>query len=248
MDPLILLALGGAGTVAGFVDAVAGGGGLIGLPALLSAGVPPVAALASNKLQGAAGTAIAAFTYWRGGHSQLRKLFPAILATFAGAYWGAATVRMMDTSLLQSAVPLALIAIAAYFFFAPQLGDANRTARLKLSAFAPLAGFIIGFYDGIFGPGTGSFFTICFVSLFGMGVIRASAHTKLLNLTSNIAALALFVPAGNVLWPAALAMAAGQIVGGFFGAKSGMRFGARFIKPLVIVVSVIMAVRLLWPG
>ena len=245
LDFSVLAILAGVGLVAGFADAVAGGGGIIALPALLSAGLPPIAALATNKLQGAMGTAVAAYTYWREGLVKIRDLAPAIIMTFIGAYFGAFIVKSIDTSLLNSLVPIALIAIAVYFIFAPKLTDIDKLARLNIVVFAPLIGFVIGLYDGIFGPGTGSFFTIAFVSLFGMGVVRASANTKMLNFTSNIAALALFIPAGNVVWSVAIAMGIGQMIGGYLGAKAGIKFGAKFIKPLIIIISIIMAVRLL---
>ena len=245
LDPLILLALAGVGMLAGFVDAIAGGGGMIALPALLSAGLPPVAALATNKLQSVFGTGMAALTYWRRGYVQLKALVPAIALTYAGSLIGALVVRSVDTSLLTVAVPVALIGIALYFLLAPNLSDADRHARLPFNLFVPAMGFLIGFYDGIFGPGTGSFLTIGFVMLFGLGLVRASGHTKILNLTSNLAALTIFIPAGDVVWPAAIAMAAGQLIGGYIGAHTGIRYGARIIRPLVVVVSIALAVRLL---
>ena len=246
LDPLILLALAGVGMLAGFVDAVAGGGGMIGIPALLFVGLPPVAALATNKLQGAVGTAMAAVTFWRRGLVSLRALLPSIALTFAGSLIGALVVKRVDVSLLEIAVPIALIGIALYFLFAPNLSDADRAARLPFALAVPVIGFCLGFYDGIFGPGTGSFFTISFVTLLGLGITRASGHTKVLNFTSNLAALAIFIPAGDVVWPAALAMAAGQLVGGYVGARAGIRFGARLIRPLVVVISITMAVKLLF--
>jgi uncharacterized membrane protein YfcA len=248
LSPVVLSVLALVGLLAGFVDAIAGGGGLISLPALLSVGLPPVGAIAANKLQGAIGTGIAAATYWRKGFVDLRPMVPAIAATFCGSFLGAFVVQRIDTSKLAVAVPVALIAIAAYFLLAPRLTDADRTARLPYAAFVPVMGLVIGFYDGIFGPGTGSFFTMGFVMLFGLGVTRAAAHTKILNLTSNLAALALFIPSGNVVWPAAIAMAIGQVAGGYLGALTGIRFGARLIRPLVVVVSVILAARLLFGG
>jgi uncharacterized membrane protein YfcA len=248
LGPLQLLVLALVGMLAGFVDAIGGGGGLISLPALLSVGLSPVGALAANKLQGAVGTGIAAFTYWRRGFVDLASLGPAIAATYLGSLLGAFIVQRIDTSKLAVAVPVALIAIAAYFLFAPRLTDADRTARFSFTAFVPLMGFVIGFYDGIFGPGTGSFFTLGFVVLFGLGLTRAAAHTKVLNLTSNLAALTLFIPSGNVVWPAAIVMAIGQVAGGYLGALTGIRFGARLIRPLVVVVSVILAARLLFAG
>ncbi len=245
MDPLTLLALCGVGVVAGFVDAIAGGGGLIALPALLSAGLPPIAAFATNKVQSVIGTGMAALTYWRGGFVSLRALGLAFVLTGIGSFLGAVVVKGIDTSVLQLAVPVALIAIAAYFALAPRLSDADRHARLDFTRYVPVMGFVIGFYDGIFGPGTGSFLTMGFVTLFGLGLTRAAGNTKILNLTSNLGALALFIPAGDVVWSAALAMAAGQLVGGYVGARTGIRFGAGLIRPLVIVVSVLLALRLL---
>lgn len=246
LDPMVLLALAGVGMLAGFVDAIAGGGGMIALPALLSAGLPPVAALATNKLQGSVGTAMAALTFWRRGFVSLRALLPAMLLTFAGSLSGALVVKQLDVSVLDVAVPVALIGIALYFLFAPNLSDVDKTARLPFQRFVPVLGFAIGFYDGIFGPGTGSFFTIGFVMLFGLGMTRASGNTKVLNLVSNLAALVIFIFSGDVVWPVGIAMAAGQVLGGYIGARTGIRFGAKVIRPLVVLVSIALALRLLF--
>jgi uncharacterized membrane protein YfcA len=246
LDLWVLLALGGPGLLAGFVDAIAGGGGLIALPALLAAGVPPVAALGTNKVQSVIGTGMAALTYWRRGYVSLPALAVAIAFTFAAAFFGAFVVKQIDTSLLQVAVPVALITIALYFLFAPRLTDEDRHARLRFALFVPLMGAAIGFYDGVFGPGTGSFLTMGFVALFGLGITRAAANTKILNLASNLGALALFIPSGDVVWAAAGAMAVGQLIGGYLGALTGIRFGAKLIRPLVVVISLILAVKLLF--
>jgi uncharacterized membrane protein YfcA len=157
-------------------------------------------------------------------------------------------VKQIDTGILRQLVPVALILIAAYFMFAPRLTDADSHARLRFALFAPVMGATIGFYDGLFGPGTGSFLTMGFVALFGFGVTRAAGNTKMVNLMSNLGSLATFIPAGDVLWTAALAMAAGQVVGGYIGARTGIRFGAKLIRPLVVVVSVALALRLLFFG
>jgi uncharacterized protein len=246
LDLWVLVALGGVGVLAGVVDAVAGGGGLIALPALLSVGFSPIAALATNKAQGVVGTAAAAFTYWRKGYVALWPMLPGIVFTFVGSYTGAFVVKVIDTSALAIAVPMAIIAVALYFTFSPSIKDVDSTARLKFAIFVPVIGFILGFYDGIFGPGTGSFFMLAFVALFGLAAARASAHTKILNVTSNLAALALFIPSGDVVWPAAAAMAVGQLIGGYLGALTGIRFGAKIIRPLVIIVSIVLAVKLLF--
>ncbi len=246
LDPLTLLALGVVGLLAGFIDAIAGGGGMVSVPALLMAGLPPVAALATNKMQSVIGTTMAVITYWRRGFVSLKALVPAIALTAAGGLLGALAVRQADVGLLEVAVPVALIAIALYFLFAPNLSDADKAARLPFGIFVPVMGALVGFYDGIFGPGTGSFFTIGFVMLFGLGLTRASGNTKVLNLASNLAALFIFILAGEVVWPVAAVMAAGQIAGGYIGARTGIRFGARIIRPLVVVVSIALALKLLF--
>ena len=178
MDLLVLLALGGVGVLAGFVDAIAGGGGLIALPALLSAGLPPIAAFATNKVQSVVGTAMAAGTYWRGGFISLPRLLPAMLATFAGSWLGALAVKSIDVTILNYAVPVSLIVIAGYFMFAPRLSDADRHARLDFARFVPLMGFTIGFYDGIFGPGTGMFLIMTFTALLSQNFLMSAAMAK----------------------------------------------------------------------
>jgi uncharacterized membrane protein YfcA len=248
LEPLLLVALAAVGMLAGFVDAVAGGGGLIAIPVLLSIGLPPVAAFATTKVQSATGTLIAAATYWRGGFISLGALWPTMLVAFLGSFAGAYAVTQVDTDILRVLVPVALILIALYFMVAPRLADEDSRSRLPFLVFAPVMGVGIGFYDGIFGPGTGTFLTMGFVALFGFGVTRAAGNTKMVNLMSNLGGLAMFVPAGEVLWPAALVMAAGQIAGGYIGARAGIRFGARLIRPLVVVVSVVLALRLLLFG
>lgn len=233
---------------AGFVDAIAGGGGLISVPALLIAGLPPIAALATNKLQSSIGTLMAVRTYWRRGFIDFGAIWPAMLVGALGSFAGAFAVKLIDTSVLMVLTPVALICIAGYFLLAPKLTDADRQARLDPGVFVPVMALAVGFYDGIFGPGTGSFLTMGFVALFGFGVTRAAGNTKAINLMTNLGALVLFMWAGDVVWSAGLAMAAGQIVGGYVGARTGIRFGARLIRPLVVVISVALALRLLLGG
>jgi uncharacterized membrane protein YfcA len=242
----ILLLLGLTGFVGGFVDAIAGGGGLVTIPVLVSVGVPPVAAFATNKLQSVIGTLIAATTYWRRGFIDLRAMLVPMVLGFAGGFTGAFAVKQIDTSVLNYAVPIALIAIAVYFTFAPKLTDADSHSRLDARIFVPVMAVIVGFYDGLFGPGAGSFLTMGFVALFGFGITRAAGNTKAVNLMSNAGALALFLPAGDVILPVAGVMILGQVVGGYLGARTGIRFGARLIRPMVVVISVVLALRLLF--
>ncbi|MCZ4271455.1 TSUP family transporter [Maritalea porphyrae] len=247
LDLFALLFLAGAGFLAAFLDAIAGGGGLISLPALLSVGVPPLSALATNKLQSVVGTTVAAITYWRRGFIQLKTLIMPVILTFLGSMIGAATAKSMDTDILTLLVPVLLIFVSLYFMFSPKMTDEARTERLAFAIFAPIMGFAIGFYDGVFGPGTGSFFIAGFVTLFGLGLTRAVGNTKVLNAVSNFAALMFFILGGDVVWLAGGAMIVGQIAGGYLGARTGMKFGASLIKPLIVVISMTMAIRLLWP-
>ena len=246
IDLITLAALAMVGLFGGFVDAIAGGGGMITVPALLSVGMPPVAALATNKMQSIVGTTMAVATYRRKGLMSLRALLPAAIAGFVGSMLGALIVSRIDTSVLSVAVPVALIAIAGYFLFAPRLTDADRTARLSFTPWLPVVTFGAGLYDGVFGPGTGSFCTMAFVMLFGLGVTRAAGHTKAVNWATNCGALVLFIFSGAVVWQVALVMAIGQILGGYLGAATGIRFGVKVIRPLVVVVSIAMALKLVF--
>lgn len=248
MDPLapellgLLVLIAGA---AGCIDAIAGGGGLLTLPALLWAGLPPVEALATNKLQGSFGTASATLRFLRHGAIDLRALGPAALLTFAGASAGSWLVARSDPGALARLLPLLLVAFALYFLFSPRVGDLPSRRRLGLPAFGLLAGAGIGFYDGLFGPGTGSFFALAFIALLGYDLRRATAGSKLLNFASNFAALLVFAVGGHVAWTVGLAMAAGQWTGAWLGAHLVMRHGARLVRPLLVAVSLLLSVRLL---
>lgn len=229
---------------AGFIDAIAGGGGLITIPALLAVGAPPVAALATNKVQGSFGTASAMWNFWRARRIDFRLLRWPLLATALGSAAGGFVVMFIDPDFLMVLLPLLLIAIAAYFLFGPQASDEDAHARLKPVGYAAVAGGI-GFYDGFFGPGAGSFFALSLVTLMGMGLTRATGHAKALNFASNILSVVVFTLGGKVLWVAALSMALGQVAGGWLGSHTAMRFGPRVIRPLLVIVSLAMVAKLL---
>ncbi len=231
--------------LAGFVDAVAGGGGLIALPALLYAGLPPLQALATNKLQGSFGTMASTINFIRHGHINSGQMAPAVFLTFVGAGAGTIAVRSFPADMLRLIIPFLLIGVVLFFFLQPKLGESDRQHRIGIWGFSVLFGFSIGFYDGFFGPGAGSFFTIAFVVMLGFNLVRATANTKLLNFTSNITALAFFIPGGHVVWSIGLLMALGQFIGGTLGSHMTMKHGARLIRPLVILMSLAMATKLI---
>jgi len=244
-EPWIVVALTLTGVVTGFIDAIAGGGGLIMMPALLSAGLPPHVALGTNKLQSTMGTSVAANTFWRHGLAGFRANLPTMAVVFGCAAAGAVAVQALDSGVLQVVVPALLLLNAVYVVLSPRMDDADAHQRLSAKAYAPVAGGI-GFYDGFFGPGTGSFFVASLVALRGFGLTRATATTKLLNATSNWASLIVFALGGKVVWLLGLAIGLGAMLGGYLGSHSAMRLGARLIRPLLATISVALTGRLLW--
>jgi uncharacterized protein len=241
-ETLALLAI--VGLVAGFIDSVAGGGGLLALPSLLLAGLDPVSALATNKLQGTFGTASATHAFWRKGILKPQDHVPEIGTAFAGAVAGVIAVNYVSTDVLHAVMPVLLVLVAGYFAFAPILSVYGSTPKFPVVAFVFGFAPLIAFYDGIFGPGTGSFFMLVLVGLFGHGVLEATARTKLLNFTSNIAALLVFIVVGQVFWVVGLGMGAAQVIGAQIGARVAIANGAKVIRPLLVIMCVAMAIRL----
>jgi uncharacterized membrane protein YfcA len=240
-----LIMLAGAAFLAGFVDAIAGGGGLITVPALLLAGLSPVEALGTNKLQGMFGSASATLHYAAKGHVDLRGQLPFAMLSVLGGGVGAGLATIVPGEWLSLALPVVLIAIALYFALKPNLGDLDRARRMGPVLLGCTLVPLIATYDGIFGPGTGSFFMIMFISLAGYGVLKATAHTKLLNFSSNVGSFLVFAVSGAVLWKIGLVMGAAQFLGARIGASLAIRVGSGLIKPLLVVVCVALAVKLL---
>lgn len=236
----------GAAFAAGFVDAIAGGGGLITVPALLLAGIPPTQALATNKVQGVFGAATAALSYARRGLVDLKSQKRAAAIAFAGGLAGALCVAAVPTELLRYVLPVVLIGIALFFALKPGLGDLDRAQRMRPALFSLTLVPAVAFYDGLLGPGTGAFLMLGFVMLAGYGILKATAHTKLLNFASNLGGLVAFAAVGKPLWLLGAAMAVAQIAGASLGSRLAMRIGARIIKPLLVVTSTALALRLIW--
>lgn len=244
MDPEMLALLVGVAFVAGVIDALAGGGGLLTIPALMAAGIPPVHALATNKLQSTLGTASAVYAFARKGRIDFRRFLKPAAAAFVGAGLGAWTLQLVDPGFLEGLIPVLLILMIVYFLVAPKASEEDRLSRLGPASLIAMVA-AIGFYDGFFGPGTGSFLTTALVALFGMGLVSATAHTKFLNLASNVAALIALALGGKVLWAIGLSMAVASIAGGQVGAHLAMRIGGRVIRPLLVTMSLLLTAKLL---
>jgi uncharacterized membrane protein YfcA len=243
--PTTYAALTAVAAVAGFIDSLAGGGGLLIIPALLFAGIPPLYALGTSKLQSAFGVAIALRNFARSGLVEWQPNRLTVALVFVGAIAGALVVQLINTKLLNLIVPLLLVATALYILFSPRMTDEDKHHRLSSAGYAPIGG-TFGFYDGFFGPGVGTFYTATLVALRGYGLTRATALTKLFNLTSVFASLILFALGGHILWLLGLCMAAGAMAGGWVGSHTAMRFGAGLIRPLLVVISLTLTGKLLW--
>ncbi len=245
LAPEILLLLALVALVAGFIDAVAGGGGLLTIPALMLAGVPPVAALATNKLQACFGSFSATRFFVREGLVSVRQQWPAIACAAIGAAVGAWLIQQINSDWLMTAMPIALMLIAVYLILAPQAGTTDQAPRMSRRSFNASVVTGVGLYDGAFGPGTGTFFTLGHTTGRGLSLVNATAHAKLLNFTTNIVSLMVFIVGGHILWVVGLSMALGQAVGARLGAATAMKQGAGFIRWMTVAVCIAISVSLL---
>jgi uncharacterized protein len=241
---LALLFLAGLG--AGFIDSIAGGGGLISVPALLAAGLPPQAALGTNKMQSVWGTLVAVTRYAKAGLVNWREMRLVIAVTFGFALLGTWAVTQVSNEWLKRVVPWLLLGIAVHALLSPRFGSQRVRARLSPGVFAWLGGAVLGFYDGFFGPGTGSFWTLGCLSLLGLELTRATGYTKMVNLASNAASVLVFLAAESVVFEVAAVMVAGQLIGARLGTGLVIRHGAPFIRVVFLMVVFALVVKLLW--
>jgi hypothetical protein len=246
-SPETLLILLAAGFVAGLVDAVAGGGGLIALPALLTAGVPPHVALGTNKLAGTFGTLSASRAFVRRGLFHPRRWRPVIAATFTGALAGTLSAWLVSADALARLLPLAVLAAALYVLLhrpapAPAYGPEKAPPRGRGLAL----GGALGYWDGLVGPGTGAFWVSGAMALFRLDILHASGVARFMNLVSNVVSLATFAALGLVDWALGLFMGAALMAGAWIGAHTAIRWGGAFIRPVFVTLVLVMAGRLAW--
>ncbi|MBA5762558.1 TSUP family transporter [Vibrio sp. 404] len=246
-EPTVLLVLALVAFVAGFIDAVAGGGGMLTVPALLSLGLPPHIALGTNKLAATFASSTAAYTYYK------KRLFKpqywgrAFITTLIGAMLGTLFVDWISTQWLEKALPLIILAAAIYSIW-------HKTPKNSSNEMPPpcqkihkkqyLQGSILGFYDGVAGPGTGAFWTVSTMALYRLNILMASGVAKAMNFTSNFTSLITFAILGHIDWVLGLTMGVCLMAGAYVGAHSAIRFGAGFIRPIFVTVVSILAVKL----
>ncbi|MGX1793152.1 TSUP family transporter [Microbacterium sp. NPDC055312] len=242
---LILVVIAAFG--AGWIDAVVGGGGLLQLPAvLLIPGITPVQALATNKLGSIFGTATSSVTYYRRARPDIRTALPMAAIALAGSFGGAAVATVLPASAFKPIIVVALLAVALFTAFKPQLGAATalRFSGHRHHITAGVAGLVIGFYDGLIGPGTGTFLVITLVALLGYDFLQSSAKAKIVNFATNAGALILFIPHGAVLWVLGLILGVANTAGSYLGSRMAISRGSGFIRVVFLVVVIVLIAKL----
>ncbi|HRX69672.1 MAG: TSUP family transporter [Candidatus Competibacteraceae bacterium] len=249
LDLATLLLLGAVALLAGFIDAIAGGGGMLVMPTLLSIGMPPHLVVGTNKLIGTFGTFSASLTFIRKKLLQPALWWAMSLSTFAGALLGAVLIYLMSAGVLKKLLPLAILLASAYLIWPrrvrPAIVSVPEPPTTHPRSVQVTAGSLIGFYDGFIGPGTGAFWMATAMRLFRLDLVAAAGVARFMNFISNLTALLTFVALGNIDYVVGLSMGVLLMCGAFLGAHSAIRYGAPFIRPVFLLVVVLMAGRLL---
>ena len=230
------------GVVAGFLDTLVGGGGLLAVPALLLSGIPPIYVLGTNKFQGSMGTGIATFLLFRKKKLDWNSLKNLMFASFIGSIVGGVIIQFVDTQFLSFVIPIVLVFIAIYFIVSPKpkstVGNSKPNKKFELFAVP-----VVGFYDGMFGPGAGSFFAMTGVMLKKLEIIQATILAKPLNFASNIAGFIVFFSFGHIAFLIGLLMMIGQMIGAFFGTHYLLKANPLIIRFLIVIISISMLIK-----
>lgn len=230
--------------IASLIDSIAGGGGLLTTPSMLILGISPLNVLATNKFQSCFGTFTSTYNYYKNGLLTEKKKSMYFCLSFIGSSIGTLLVSLISNETLESVIPVLLIGAA--LFFITNKGPSEVKQNYKLLVVFNLLVFAIGFYDGFFGPGTGSFFVLSFIVVKGVNIMRATAVTKLLNFASNFAAFIIFAFQGYVIWLLGLIMAVAQIAGAYTGSKFAIKNGEKVVRPVLVIVSLLLSARILF--
>lgn len=234
--------------LAGLVDAIGGGGGLISLPAYLIAGVPVHSAVATNKLSSSCGTALATFRFIKNGLVNFKLAVPSVIAAFIGSFFGA-RVSLLVSEEVMKIVLIVVLPISAFLVLNKKLFHDQNADELRLDqrtyVTAVTAALVVGFYDGFYGPGTGTFLIIAFTIFGKLGMKYANGQSKVINLTTNITSLCVFILSGKVMFTLGLAAAACNMVGGYLGAGLVMTKGTKIVRPSILLVLVLLLLKVL---
>lgn len=222
--------------IAGLLDTLAGGGGLISIPALILSGVPPLAALGTNKLQGSMGTATASYIMLKNKKISWDNVKHLMFTAFIGAVFGTIVVQFINTDVLTFVIPIVLLFIAIYFLISPKPIETQGEPKLTNQKYRNIVVPFIGYYDGMFGPGTGSFFALSGVSCRGHDLITSTAIAKPLNFATNIASLIVFLIAGHIVWVVGILMMVGQVLGAWIGAHCLFKINPAYLRVIVVLM------------
>ena len=234
---LFIVALFAAG-----IDAIAGGGGLLVVPTMLILGMNPLVTLGTNKLQSCFGTATSSYNYFKNGLLKENNIKLLAIISFVGSLIGTYLVSQLSNEILNNLIPILLIGAAIFLII--NKGNKFNISKSLVLAFLPLV-FLIGFYDGFFGPGTGTFFVMTFLIIKNRSIMQATAATKVLNLSSNFASFLVFQYKGFVIWELALIMAIAQVTGAYIGSKLAIKNGEKFVRPVIVFISIVLSLRIL---
>ncbi len=235
------------GLCAGFIDVIAGGGGLIAVPSLLALGIPPHAVLATDKIQSSFGIFAATFNFFLKGLVSFKELALGMLCIGIGAGCGTILILHLKADVLRVLILILLVFIFFYSLLVPKIGEEDRHARIKPPLFYSVFGFGLGFYDGFFGPGTGSFLIFSIVTLLGLNMKKAIVHTKVLNSAANLMSLSVFLIAGHVIWSIGLLMGLGQMLGAWVGSNLVVRkLEIEFIRKIFLYTVGATILKLIW--
>lgn len=235
--------------LAGFVDAIAGGGGLISLPAYMIAGLPAHTAVATNKLSAGMGTAVATWRFWRKGYIPVREAIFGVLLALAGAWIGARAALLIPDGVFRAITLVVLPVTGAYVMFGRRMEREDTEeyeSRRRTRALVAIVAFFVGIYDGLYGPGTGTFLMLLLTGLARLPLQKAAGVTKAINLTTNITALSVFLFNGKVLLPLGLTAGAFSIAGNYLGTQCFVKSGAKVVKPIMILVLAVFFVKTLY--
>lgn len=233
-----------AAFLASLIDSIAGGGGLLTTPAMLLVGISPLNTLATNKFQSCFGTFTSTYNYYKNGLLTEPRRFLYFFLSFGGSMVGTFLVSRLSNEVLESIIPILLISAAVFFILNRGPSTSNKSSSL-IFIFNVIV-VLIGFYDGFFGPGTGSFFVLAFVIIKGISIMEATAITKLLNFASNFAAFIIFALKGYVIWELGLIMAVAQIGGANLGSRFAITNGEKVVRPVLVIVSILLSIRILF--
>lgn len=236
-----------AGFLASFVDSIAGGGGIISVPAYMIAGLPTHIALGTNKFAASMGSLTSSINFIRSGNCNFKLLKIVAPFTLIGSILGVKAVLLIDEGFLQPLVLVLVLGIGIYTFFSKTLGEKYTFQGFtkKNLSLSILLGFSLGFYDGFFGPGTGSFLVFGFISILGFNFLKASANARVLNFVSNISALVTFAFSGNINYTIGIPVCIFMIIGAKFGTKLAIKKGNKIIKPIFVTMSLAVAIKML---